>query len=139
MKIVTEELKIATKGQDDLIDLTLEVTARLARHGFGEGQATVFVAHSTCAIVVMEFEKGLKKDLPAAYEKIAPAGGKYVHHDAGDDNGSSHIRASIQGPSLTVPFTRGKLVLGTWQQIVLAEFDRRPRDRKVVIQFLAAE
>ena len=139
MKILTEELSLSTRGQDDLHDLTGEIGTRLGRHGFKEGQVTVFAAGSTCAVVVMENEKGLRKDMAEAYERIAPAKAHYAHHDsAGDDNGSSHVRASIQGPSLTIPFTRGKLVLGQWQQVVLAEFDTRPRDRRVILQFLAA-
>jgi len=139
VKVATEEISFSTRGQNDLHDLTSEIAGRLGRHGFKEGQVTVFAAGSTCAIVVMENEKGLRQDMAEAYERIAPAKAHYVHHDtAGDDNGSSHVRASIQGPSLTIPFTRGKLALGQWQQVVLAEFDTRPRDRRIVLQFLAA-
>ncbi|MFA5138543.1 MAG: secondary thiamine-phosphate synthase enzyme YjbQ [Elusimicrobiota bacterium] len=135
MKLQTETLEFRTQGQGDLVDITPAVQARLAASGLAEGQATVFVVGSTAAITTFEYEPGLKKDMARLYEALAPAGKEYAHHQTwGDDNGSSHVRAALQGPSLTVPFKEGRLMLGVWQQIVLAEFDTRPRDRQVVVQ-----
>jgi len=137
MQIKTEFLEVATQGQGDLIDLTKKIQSLLNQNNFTEGQVTAFVTGSTAGISTIEFEPGLKKDMIEIYEKIAPRNQSYHHHETwGDENGSSHVRATIQGPSLTVPFVDRSLLLGTWQQIVLMEFDTRPRDRKIVVQFL---
>jgi secondary thiamine-phosphate synthase enzyme len=137
MKIITETLHVKTKGQGDLVDVTPHLQECLDKSGLKQGQLTVFVVGSTAAITSFEFEPGLKKDMNRLYEKLAPAGPDYEHHGTWqDDNGSSHVRAALQGPGMTIPFTNGSLVLGTWQQVVLAEFDTRGRSREVVVQVI---
>ena len=137
MKIQNEAIRLKTKGNPDLIDLTARVQEILDAAKLNKGLLTVFVVGSTAAITTFEFEPGLSRDIRELFEKIAPVGKSY-HHDQtwGDANGFSHLRASLQGPSLTVPFDQGRLCLGTWQQIVLAEFDNRPREREIVIQVI---
>ena len=135
MKVKTERIRLKTKGDGDLINITDKVSSGLARSKMKEGSVTVFVVGSTAAITTFEYEPGLIKDMRDLYEKIVPSNRHYSHDETwGDANGFSHLRAALQGPSLTVPFEEGKLVLGTWQQIVLAEFDNRPREREVIVQ-----
>ena len=137
MKIKTERIRLKTKGDGDLVNITEEVSSILARSKIKEGSVTVFVVGSTAAITTFEYEPGLIKDIRDLYEKIVPSNKHYSHDETwGDANGFSHLRAALQGPSLTVPFEKGKLVLGTWQQIVLAEFDNRPREREIVMQIV---
>lgn len=137
MKVITERLQVSTKGHTDIIDITKSVAQLLAKHKLKDGNATVFVSGSTAGVTTVEYEPGLVKDLPEAFERVAPTGRSY-HHDAtwGDNNGYAHVRASLLGSSLTVPFEDGDLHLGTWQQIVLIDFDNRPRDRAIVVQFI---
>jgi secondary thiamine-phosphate synthase enzyme len=135
VKVVTDSFRLQTRGDDQILDVTGNVQEIVARHGFQEGQALVFVSGSTAGITTIEYEPGLLADLPAAFEKIAPRGAHYRHEEAWHDgNGHSHVRASLLGPSLTVPFREGKLLLGTWQQVVLVDFDNRPRQRDIVVQ-----
>ena len=135
MSLVTDTVRVSTRGHDHIVDLTEPVQGLVARHGFQEGQALVFVSGSTAGLTTIEFEPGLLQDLPAAFERIAPRGIAYRHEERWHDgNGHSHVRASLLGPSLTVPFADGRLLLGTWQQIVLVDFDNRPRRREVVVQ-----
>lgn len=135
MAIATDTLTISSKGDTDIVDLTAKVQDVVKRHGFREGQALVFVSGSTAGLTTLEYEPGLLQDLPAAFERLAPRGLHYAHEDTWHDgNGHSHVRASLLGPSLTVPFREGRLLLGTWQQIVLLDFDNRPRKREVVVQ-----
>ncbi len=135
MSIVTDTVVVSTKGDAEILDLTAEVQAVVARHGFHHGQALVFVSGSTAGLTTLEYEPGLLRDLPAAFERIAPRGIPYAHEATWHDgNGHSHVRASLLGPSLTVPFRGGRLLLGDWQQIVLIDFDNRPRRREVVVQ-----
>jgi len=120
-------------------DVTSTVSEALKSSGLQEGHATVFVAGSTAGVTTVEFEPGLVKDLNEFFQKIIPEGPDYHHHDTwGDDNGSSHVRAALLKPSLTIPFLKGKLLLGTWQQVVIIDFDTRPRNRDVIVQ-LAGE
>jgi len=129
--------EVRTRGQGDTKDLTREVAQAVTRSGAVAGVATVFVVGSTAGVTTIEFEPGAVADLDRAFERIAPRDAEYAHHLRwGDDNGSSHVRAAMLGPSLTVPFADGRLVLGTWQQVVLVEFDTRPRTRRVVIQVI---
>ncbi len=126
---------MSTRGQGDINDLTEAVAAAVRQAGARDGLATVFVVGSTAGITTMEFEPGAVADLAELFEELAPRDGDYRHHLTwGDDNGSSHARASLVGPSLSVPFEDGRLLLGTWQQIVLLEFDTRGRTREIVIQ-----
>jgi secondary thiamine-phosphate synthase enzyme len=131
----TERHQIRTKGQGDAHDITVLVAK--AAQKVRSGIATVFVVGSTAAITTIEFEPGAIADLNAVFEHLAPRHGDYEHHKRwGDDNGSSHVRAAMLGPSLTIPIDDGALTLGTWQQIMLLEFDTRPRSREIVIQIL---
>ncbi len=135
MPIVTDTLTVPSQGDTDIIDLTAKVQEVVQRHGFREGQALVFVVGSTAGLTTLEYEPGLLQDLPAAFERLAPRAMRYAHEDAWHDgNGHSHVRASLLGPSLTVPFRQGRLLLGTWQQVVLLDFDNRPRRRELVVQ-----
>jgi secondary thiamine-phosphate synthase enzyme len=135
MKLLTDGFTISTHGFTDIIDMTPELNNILRKSGLREGSLMVFVSGSTAGITSIEYEPGLLKDLPEAFEKFAPTGVNY-HHDAswGDGNGSAHVRAEIIGPSFMVPFRDETLLLGTWQQIVLIDFDNRPRTRNIVVQ-----
>jgi secondary thiamine-phosphate synthase enzyme len=137
MKILTHRISLQTKGAGDLIDITDQIVRILKSTKLKTGQVTVFNIGSTAAITTFEYEPGMIIDMKELYEKIIPSG-KHYHHDNtwGDANGFSHLRAALQGPSLTIPFEDGKLLLGTWQQVVLAEFDNKPRNRQIVIQIL---
>ena len=135
--VKTETFSIQTQGHNDILDVTSEVQAAVKRSDFQAGTANVFVPGSTAGLTTVEFEPGLVKDLEEAFEKIAPAGKDYHHHATwGDDNGNSHVRASLLGPGITVPFTAGRLILGTWQQVILVDFDTRPRKREIVVQLI---
>ncbi len=137
MDVITDSFEISTRGHTHILDITEQVSGILRRAGLSEGQLTVFVAGSTAGITSIEYEPGLLKDLPEAFEKFAPTGVTY-HHDAtwGDGNGYAHVRAAMLGPAFTAPFQGGKLILGTWQQIVLIDFDNRSRNRRIVVQML---
>jgi len=130
-------ISLDTNGDGDIVDLTPDVAEDVRKSGIVDGIVCVHVPGSTGGITTIEYEPGLKKDLPEFFQKIIPRGVEY-HHDAtwGDGNGFSHLRAALVGPSLTVPIAAGKLVLGTWQQIVLLDFDNRPRKRKIVVQIV---
>lgn len=133
--VSTFHREIKTKGQGDARDITDLVAAAVGEAGVRSGIATVFVVGSTAGVTTIEFEPGAVADLNALLEGIAPRRADYRHHLRwGDDNGSSHVRAALVGPSLAVPFSEGALLLGTWQQIVLLEFDTRPRARQFVVQ-----
>lgn len=137
MKIINEKITLKTKGAGDLINITEKISRKLADSGLRDGNITVFVTGSTTAITTFEYEPGLVKDMKEFYERLIPSDKRYHHDDTwGDANGFSHVRAALQGPSLTIPFEDGRLLLGTWQQVVLAEFDNRPRERQIVIQLI---
>ena len=130
-------ISIETKGQGDAHDITAQVAAAVRASNRRSGVATVFVVGSTAVITTIEFEPGAIADLNALLEKLTPRRADYRHHERwGDDNGSSHVRAALMGPSLTVPFVDRQLTLGQWQQIMLLECDTRSRTREVVIQIL---
>ena len=132
IKEVTVELE-----KDEMADITDEVRKFVRESGRESGAVLVFSVGSTGAITTIEYEPGLKKDFPRIMNRIAPYGEDYEHHKTWqDDNGSSHIKASIVGPSLIVPFSNGELMLGTWQQIVVVNFDTRRRKRRVMLQIL---
>jgi secondary thiamine-phosphate synthase enzyme len=136
MAVETHRLHVDTKGGCQVVDLTGRVEDALANGTVRDGVATVFVVGSTASISTMEFEPGLvQRDLAVAYERIAPEGETYLHEQTWrDDNGHSHVRATLTGPSIAVPLVEGRLTLGRWQQIVLIDFDTRPRRRDVVVQ-----
>ncbi|GIW46826.1 MAG: hypothetical protein KatS3mg078_0703 [Deltaproteobacteria bacterium] len=135
MAVKTLRFTLETKGETDIIDITRNVEKAIKDSGISSGIATVFVPGSTAGITTIEYESGAIKDFQRAVERLIPKGIPY-EHDArwGDGNGYSHIRASFLGPSLTVPFSSSRLLTGTWQQIVLVDFDNRPRRREVIIQ-----
>jgi secondary thiamine-phosphate synthase enzyme len=137
MEIKTEFIEISTRGHSDIVDITVQVQDLLTGSGLKEGQITVFASGSTAAVTTIEYEPGLLRDIPEILDRIAPEGASY-HHDAtwGDGNGNSHVRATLIGASLTVPFISGQLLLGTWQQIVLIDCDNRSRQRKVPVQLI---
>jgi secondary thiamine-phosphate synthase enzyme len=135
--VVTRKHEIHTRGQGDAHDLTDPVASAVRRSGPQAGIVTVFVVGSTAAVTTIEFEPGAVADLNRLFDQLAPRQAEYRHHLRwGDDNGSSHVRAALLGPSVTVPFTDRTLLLGTWQQIMLLEFDTRPRTRDVIIQIV---
>lgn len=137
MKVQSFEITLSTRGFGDPHDLTEEVTRRLKESGLRRGTVTVFVPGSTAGVTTIEYEAGALKDLREALSRMAPEDIPYAH-DArwGDGNGFAHVRAALLGPSLCVPFRDGTLLLGTWQQIVLLDFDNRPRRRRVILQLI---
>jgi len=138
MRIHGSRFNVETCGDSEVIDLTPSVAEHLRGSSIRNGLVSVFVVGSTAGITTTEFEPGLAQhDLKAAFERIAPKDGTYVHEATWhDDNGHSHVRASLLGPSLTVPVIDGRLCLGQWQQIVLIDFDTRQRLREIILQFL---
>lgn len=137
MTVITKTITLETRGNCDMIDITPEVSQEVSQSSLKDGIVTIFVSGSTAGVTTIEFESGLVSDFKSAWERTVPKDIPYQHDRKwGDGNGYSHVRASLQGPSLTVPFSNKKLALGTWQQIVVIDFDNRPRSRKVVIQLL---
>jgi len=135
--VVTSKFYIKTRGRNDIQDITDKVQSILSESGIKEGNILCFVAGSTASLTTIEYEPGLLKDLPEALELIAPMNKIYHHDDTWHDgNGYAHVRASLIGPSLTIPFSKGKLLLGTWQQIILIDFDNRSRERAVIVQII---
>jgi len=128
---------LRTSAKDEIIEITGNVQDIVSKSGIDNGLACIFVAGSTAAVTTVEFEPGLVKDLKEAMDRLYPRGIDYEHHRRwGDGNGHSHVRAALVGPSLTVPIVDGRLLLGTWQQIVFLEFDNKPRSREVAVQIV---
>ncbi len=137
MAVVTKYLSLNTRGEGDILDITDAVSKAVVESGLKNGVVTVFVPGSTGALTTIEYEPGLLKDLPNILERIAPRNIPYEHEKRWHDgNGHSHVRASLIGPSLTVPFIDGRLMLGTWQQIVFVELDIRSRSRRLILQII---
>jgi len=137
MEIETYSVSISTKGNCDIIDITNDVSALVDDNKFTEGNVLIFAGGSTAGITTIEYEPGLLKDYPRFFDRIAPVNMNYEHDNTWHDgNGHSHVRASIQGASLTVPFLKGRLLLGTWQQIIFVDFDNRSRRREITVQIL---
>jgi len=135
--VITKNIHLKTGGQTDILDITEKVAAEVASSGITSGTVTVFVAGSTAGVTTIEYEPGLIADFKNAWQRIAPLGIPYEHDSRwGDGNGFSHVRASFLGCSLVVPFTDKSLSLGTWQQIVVVDFDNRPRSREIVLQIM---
>jgi secondary thiamine-phosphate synthase enzyme len=135
--VVTKKISLSTRGECDIIDITPQVAEQVSQSGVESGLVTIFVAGSTAGVTTIEFEPGLISDLAAMWQRIAPKGIPYDHDRRwGDGNGYSHVRASLLGASLTVPVSKRGLALGTWQQIVLVDFDNRPRSREVILQIM---
>ncbi|KAB2908972.1 MAG: YjbQ family protein [Ignavibacteriaceae bacterium] len=139
MHFLTGKIEFHTNGDSEIKDLTADVEKVIEENNFTEGNILLFVPGSTAALTTIEFEPGLLKDYPEFMERLIPSG-KIYHHDMTwhDGNGHSHLRAALQGPSLHIPFLNGKLILGTWQQIIFIDFDTRPRERTVVYQVIGA-
>ncbi|MCW8804067.1 MAG: secondary thiamine-phosphate synthase enzyme YjbQ [Ignavibacteriaceae bacterium] len=135
MEIATLSISVTTKGNCDIIDITDNVNSIINKNEFDEGNVLIFAGGSTAGITTIEYEPGLLKDYPKFFERIAPVNLNYEHDNTWHDgNGHSHVRAAIQGASLTVPFSKGRLLLGTWQQIIFVDFDNRSRKREITIQ-----
>jgi secondary thiamine-phosphate synthase enzyme len=134
MMVSTQQIRLSTRGDNDVHDITDEVVAAAKESGVRDGLVAVFVPGSTAGITAIENEPGMVRDLQEFLERTAPTGAGYHHNHGGDSNGHAHVRAAFIGPSLTVPLVDGQLSLGTWQQIVLVDFDDRPRKREVVVQ-----
>ena len=135
--VVTKRISLQTKGHCEIIDITPEVKQQVAETDINNGTATIFVAGSTAGLSTIEFEPGLISDFQSMWERTIPQDIAYDHDQRwGDGNGHSHIRASLLGASLVIPFNDKKLTLGTWQQIVLVDFDNRPRSRQVILQIM---
>lgn len=133
-------VSVRTAARDEVMDITARVQDIVSRSGIQSGLACVFVVGSTAAVTTVEFEPGLAEDLKQAMDRLYPKGIDYEHHKRwGDGNGHSHVRASLVGPSLTVPVAGGRLLLGTWQQIVFMEFDNKPRSRDIAVQIVGDE
>ena len=137
LTISTESIKIQSKGENDMIDLTGKIADSVAESGIVNGSILIFVSGSTGSVTTIEFEPGLIQDFPKMLNRIAPKNLDYGHERMWHDgNGHSHVKASLLGPSLTVPFIDGQLCLGTWQQIVFVELDTRERTRNLVLQII---
>ncbi len=137
MTVITKTLSFQTKGENDILDITQEVIQAINTTKLDNGIAVIFVPGATGALTTIEYEPGLLIDLPNILEKIAPKNFLYEHEKRWHDgNGHSHVRASLIGPSITVPFVKGNLTLGTWQQIVFLELDARSRRRKIILQII---
>ena len=137
MTVVTKTTQIKTRGENDMIDITGQTSKAVEESKLEDGIITVFVSGSTAAVTTIEYEPGLKQDFPRMLSRIIPKDIEYEHDNTWHDgNGHSHVRASLIGPGLTIPFKEGNLMLGTWQQIVLLETDIRPRERKIVLQII---
>jgi secondary thiamine-phosphate synthase enzyme len=137
MTVSTKLIKIHSKGENDMIDLTEEISSFVKKSGISNGTITVFVSGSTGSVTTIEYEPGLIKDFPEMLDRIVPKDLDYGHERMWHDgNGHSHVKASLMGPSLTVPLIDGELCLGTWQQIVFVELDTRSRTRDLILQIL---
>ena len=137
MRVSTKKLFEKTEGYCDIIDITAKVQEQVQKEKIQRGLAALFVSGSTASLTTIEYEPGLIEDLKEFLEKFIPSNKKYHHDDRwGDNNGFSHLRASLLGPSLQVPIDNGQLLLGTWQQIVLLDFDNRPRRREILVQLI---
>jgi len=137
MSVHYDEINVNTNGEVDIIDITKDIQNIVNKSKIKDGIVCVFVPGSTGTVTTIEYEPGLMKDLPRALQKIAPKGEHYDHHETWhDDNGHSHVRASLMGPGTSIPVKGGKLLHGTWQQIVFVELDTRPRSRNIVVQIV---
>lgn len=135
--VVTKKISLQTKGNCDIINITPQVEQQVAEADINNGTATLFVAGSTAGISTIEFESGLLSDFQSMWERNIPQNIPYNHDRRwGDGNGYSHVRASLLGASLVIPLNDKRLTLGTWQQIVLVDFDNRPRSRQIILQIM---
>ena len=137
MPVKTGNISLSTRGNTDIIDITKELERLVAESGLKSGTVTVFCPSSTSGLTTVEYEPGAVSDLKRLFEEIIPSKREYAHNATWDDgNGHSHMRASLLGPALTIPFVEGTITLGTWQQVIYVDFDIRPRQRELVVQIL---
>lgn len=137
MQILTRTIFLRSKGEGDIIDITSETSKILSQSKLKDGIVTIFVSGSTAAVTTIEYEPGLRQDFPNMLSRIVPENIEYQHENMWHDgNGHSHVKASLIGPSLTIPFNDGTLMLGTWQQIVVLEMDINKRERNVILQIM---
>ena len=137
MTITSKRIQLGTQGQGEIINVTSEIAREVSNSGVNSGTVTVFIPGSTAGVTTIEYEPGLLIDMKAMWDRVIPSKMSYDHDKAwGDGNGHSHIRASLLGPSITVPFINKRLTLGTWQQVVIIDFDVRPRSREIVLQIM---
>jgi secondary thiamine-phosphate synthase enzyme len=138
--VITKQISLQTKGECDIIDITAQVQEKLSETEVKDGTVTVFITGSTAGVTTIENEPGLIADFKAMWERVIPKNGEYRHDRAwGEGNGYSHVRASLLGASLVVPFNNKKLALGTWQQLVVVDFDNRPRSRQISLQIMGEQ
>jgi secondary thiamine-phosphate synthase enzyme len=137
MSVYNDNITISSTGENDIIDITEDVQKVVSRSGLKEGICLIFVAGSTGTLSTMEYENGLKQDFPRILARIAPKDQEYKHHLTWhDDNGRSHVKATLMGASLTVPFQNKKIIHGTWQQLVFIELDTQSRRRNIIVQLV---
>ena len=137
MAVVTKDITYKTRGNGEIIDITGDVSRVVRESGVSSGTVTVFVPGATAGVTTIEYEPGLLEDVDEMFERVIPENRDYHHNLRWQDgNGHSHVRASLLGPSITVPFSDGKLILGIWQQVVLIDFDNKSRDRKIICQVM---
>ncbi|MFX0182785.1 MAG: secondary thiamine-phosphate synthase enzyme YjbQ [Candidatus Hodarchaeota archaeon] len=140
MVVFQSNIQLERTHETDIIDITSDLEDIVSRSGVSNGIISVFVAGSTGAIITLEYEPGLLKDIPALLERIAPKSIKYLHEKTWhDDNGHSHVRASLLGPSLTIPIDHGRVIHGTWQQVAFIELDTKPRNRNLYVTIIGEE
>ena len=141
IELETRQINFSTNGRTHIVDITDMVHTEIHNSGFTEGNATLFAVGSTTGLSTIEFEPGLvQRDIAEMFDKLAPYGVPYAHNDTwGDDNGAAHVRSTLQGSSMVVPFVDGTLTLGTWQQLIFLDFDTRSRSRKVIVQLIGTK
>lgn len=137
MAVEKRTLRLNTRGDTDILNITPQIAREVEASGISSGVVTLFISGSTAGITTVEYESGLIQDLRESWERLIPKGIGYYHdRQLGEGNGYAHVRASLLGPSLSIPFVQRKLLLGAWQQVVLIDFDNRPRSREVVLQIV---
>ena len=137
MTVVGKQISLSTQGNGQVVDITDDVVRHIRDSGLKNGTVTLFIPGSTSALTTIEYESGVVHDLQQLFDRIAPPNLDYRHNLRwGDGNGHAHVRHALLGPSLTIPFVEGRLTLGTWQQVILIDFDNRPRTRSVVVQIM---
>ncbi len=136
MAVITKRIQFNTRGNCDIVDITHEVTTEITQGDLQAGIATIFISGSTAGVTTLEYEPELISDTKSMFERIIPQDIEYHHNQGGEGNGHAHMRAALLGASLSVPFSGRKLMLGTWQQIVIIDFDNKPRSRQVILQII---
>jgi secondary thiamine-phosphate synthase enzyme len=137
MTVLTTSIQLSTRGNADMVDISDHVRNKVAESGLSDGIVTIFCPSSTSGLTTIEYESGCLNDLKRLFDQLAPPEQRYAHNARwGDGNGHSHVRAALLKASFTVPFTRGRLTLGTWQQIIFVDFDNRARRRELVVQIM---